>query len=106
MIATVSPSASQYHHTLNTLKYANRAKEIKTHVRRNQGTVQEHVSRLRAQILALQRENVALRAAQQTPMVIHPIPVQTLLHTHQEYAVCSTELVAFLPIWKCSARTR
>ena len=63
MIATVSPSPSQYYHTINTLKYANRAKEIKTHVRRNQGTVQEHVSKLRSHIAALQRENAALRIA-------------------------------------------
>lgn len=32
MIATVSPAHSQYHHTVNTLKYADRAKEIKTHI--------------------------------------------------------------------------
>ena len=33
MIATISPSHKQYQHTVNTLKYANRAKEIKTRVR-------------------------------------------------------------------------
>lgn len=32
MIATISPAVSQYHHTVNTLKYADRAKEIKTHI--------------------------------------------------------------------------
>lgn len=32
MVATVSPVDSQYHHTVNTLKYADRAKEIKTHI--------------------------------------------------------------------------
>lgn len=32
MIATVSPADSQYHHTVNTLKYADRAKEIKTNI--------------------------------------------------------------------------
>lgn len=32
MVATVSSSADQYHHTTNTLKYADRAKEIKTHI--------------------------------------------------------------------------
>ena len=63
MIATVSPSPAQYHHTVNTLKYADRAKEITTHVRRNQGTVQEHVSKLRHMIAALQKENVQLKAA-------------------------------------------
>lgn len=32
MVATVSCGADQYHHTTNTLKYADRAKEIKTHI--------------------------------------------------------------------------
>ncbi|KAI5684405.1 hypothetical protein M9H77_05633 [Catharanthus roseus] len=32
MIATISPAGAQYHHTVNTLKYASRAKEIKTHI--------------------------------------------------------------------------
>ena len=32
MIATISPADIHYHHTVNTLKYADRAKEIKTHV--------------------------------------------------------------------------
>jgi len=35
MIATVSASSHQYNHTINTLKYANRAKEIKTNVAQN-----------------------------------------------------------------------
>jgi kinesin family protein 18/19 len=35
MIATVSASSEQYNHTINTLKYANRAKEIKTNVAQN-----------------------------------------------------------------------
>lgn len=32
MIATVTPVDNQYHNTVNTLKYADRAKEIKTHI--------------------------------------------------------------------------
>lgn len=35
MIATVNASSEQYNHTINTLKYANRAKEIKTNVAQN-----------------------------------------------------------------------
>lgn len=31
MVATISPADSQYHHTVNTLKYVDRAKEIKRH---------------------------------------------------------------------------
>jgi hypothetical protein len=44
MIATVASSSVQYSHTINTLKYADRAKEIKTHVRRNVGTVDTHIT--------------------------------------------------------------
>lgn len=44
MIATVSAASDQYHHTINTLKYADRAKEIKTHVARNVGSVERHVA--------------------------------------------------------------
>eukprot|EP00891_Asterochloris_glomerata_P006209 jgi/Astpho2/6209/e_gw1.00088.44.1_t len=62
MIATVASSSSQYHHTINTLKYADRAKEIKTHVRRNAGTVQEHIAEYQALIDALQAENRQLKA--------------------------------------------
>lgn len=32
MIATIAPADNQYHHTINTLKYADRAKEIRTHI--------------------------------------------------------------------------
>ncbi len=69
MIATISPSPTHYQHSLNTLKYADRAKEIKTHVRRNQTTVQEHVSKLRDQIATLQKENADLKAALCQPKV-------------------------------------
>ncbi|KAK9823105.1 hypothetical protein WJX72_000286 [[Myrmecia] bisecta] len=61
MIATVASSAQQYHHTVSTLKYADRAKEIKTHVRRNAGTVQEHIAEYQAMIDALQEENHQLK---------------------------------------------
>lgn len=40
MIANVSSASGQYYHTISTLKYANRAKEIKTHVRKNEMSVQ------------------------------------------------------------------
>ncbi|KAL0395865.1 UNVERIFIED_CONTAM: Kinesin-like protein KIN-8B [Sesamum calycinum] len=43
MIATISPADNQYHHTVNTLKYADRAKEIKTHI-------QSEVTRLRMEL--------------------------------------------------------
>lgn len=35
MIVTISPASSQFEETLNTLKYANRAKNIKTNAKKN-----------------------------------------------------------------------
>ncbi|XP_023757908.1 kinesin-like protein KIN-8B [Lactuca sativa] len=56
MIATISPADNQYHHTINTLKYADRAKEIKTHIQKNIGTVDTHVSDYQRMIDSLQNE--------------------------------------------------
>ncbi len=44
MIANISPAASSFEETLNTLKYANRAKNIKTTVKRNVLNVNYHIS--------------------------------------------------------------
>merc|ERR1712232_1025115 len=44
MIAAVSPALNQQEETLNTLKYANRAKNIRTQVERNVLNVDYHVS--------------------------------------------------------------
>ena len=43
MIVCISPSSRHYDETLNALKFANRAKEIKTKVMRNRTTVMKHV---------------------------------------------------------------
>lgn len=43
MIVCISPSSLHYDETLNTLKYANRAKEIKTKIIRNQQSLNRHV---------------------------------------------------------------
>ncbi|KAH3680499.1 hypothetical protein WICMUC_000287 [Wickerhamomyces mucosus] len=43
MIVCISPSSHHYDETLNTLKYADRAKEIKTKVIRNQHSLDRHV---------------------------------------------------------------
>ncbi|CDP02664.1 unnamed protein product [Coffea canephora] len=61
MIATVSPADSQYHHTVNTLKYADRAKEIRTHIQKNIGTINTHVSDYQRMIDTLQNEVSQLR---------------------------------------------
>ena len=44
MIANISSAESSFEETLNTLKYANRAKNIKTHVKRNVLNVNHHIS--------------------------------------------------------------
>jgi len=44
MIANISPAFPAYEDTLNTLKYADRAKQIKTIVKRNVLNVQFHIS--------------------------------------------------------------
>ncbi|MCD7452409.1 Kinesin-like protein KIN-8B [Datura stramonium] len=61
MIATISPAVTQYHHTVNTLKYADRAKEIKTHIQKNIGTINTHVSDYQRMIDSLQNEVSQLR---------------------------------------------
>lgn len=61
MIATISPADDQYHHTVNTLKYADRAKEIKTHVHKNIGIIDTHVADYQKMIDNLQMEVFRLR---------------------------------------------
>lgn len=61
MVATISPADSQYHHTVNTLKYADRAKEIKTHIQKNIGTIETHVSDYQRMIDSLQIEVCRLK---------------------------------------------
>jgi kinesin family protein 18/19 len=61
MVATISAAADQYHHSVNTLKYADRAKEIKTHVVQNVGSVERHVADYKSIIDNLQSEVQQLR---------------------------------------------
>ncbi|KAF3439139.1 hypothetical protein FNV43_RR17414 [Rhamnella rubrinervis] len=61
MVAAISPADSQYHHTVNTLKYADRAKEIKTHIQKNIGTIDTHVSDYQRMIDSLQIEVYRLK---------------------------------------------
>lgn len=71
MIVCVSPSSSHYDETLNTLKYADRAKKIKTKVVRNEHNLDRHVgsylkmiTEQRAEIDELRnRENKAIELA-------------------------------------------
>jgi kinesin family protein 18/19 len=56
MIVNVSPSTSCYEDTINTLKYADRAKQIKTSVRRNVLNVNYHISNYSDIISNLRKE--------------------------------------------------
>lgn len=56
MIACVSPSDRDFMETLNTLKYANRARNIKNRVQLNQDQSSRTISSLRREIAALQLE--------------------------------------------------
>ncbi|KAI1720900.1 kinesin motor domain-containing protein [Ditylenchus destructor] len=56
MIACASPSDIDFVETLNTLNYANRAKNIKNRIVANQGKSSSLTSELRARIVALEEE--------------------------------------------------
>lgn len=56
MIACVSPSDCDFVETLNTLKYANRARNIKNRVIMNQDKTSKQLATLHAQINQLQQE--------------------------------------------------
>ncbi|KAB2617620.1 kinesin-like protein KIF19 [Pyrus ussuriensis x Pyrus communis] len=76
MVATVSPVDSQYHHTVNTMKYADRAKEIKTHIQKNIGTIDTHVSDYQQMIDSLQIEVCQLRkelAEKESQLSVKPV---------------------------------
>ena len=56
MIANVSSSHRQFEETINTLKYANRAKNLKTHVARNVLSVSAHIAEYQRIIMELRNE--------------------------------------------------
>lgn len=56
MIACISPSDRDFVETLNTLKYANRARNIKNKVIANQDKSSKQMAALRAEIVTLQQE--------------------------------------------------
>uniref|UniRef100_A0A672SP65 Kinesin-like protein KIF21B n=1 Tax=Sinocyclocheilus grahami TaxID=75366 RepID=A0A672SP65_SINGR len=62
MIACVSPSDRDFMETLNTLKYANRARNIKNKVIMNQDKTSQQISALRAEIARLQMEIMEYKA--------------------------------------------
>ena len=62
MIANVSPAANQYEETVNSLKYANRAKDIKTKVQQNVVDTEMHVVQYQSIIAALRQEVLDLKS--------------------------------------------
>ena len=62
MIANVSPSGAQFEETINTLKYANRAKNIKTKVSSNKRLVSVHIAEYKNIISDLRSEIEQLKA--------------------------------------------
>ena len=72
MIANIGPAESSFEETLNTLKYANRAKNIKTNVQRNVLNVNHHISEYVSLITNLRSEIKILKeqiGSQQAPAV-------------------------------------
>ncbi|KAL9926598.1 kinesin-like protein KIF21A isoform 2-T2 [Glossina fuscipes fuscipes] len=61
MIACISPSDRDFMETLNTLKYANRAKNIKNKVQLNQDQSSRTIAQLRKEIARLQLELMELK---------------------------------------------
>ncbi|XP_038153999.1 kinesin-like protein KIF21B isoform X3 [Cyprinodon tularosa] len=62
MIACISPSDRDFMETLNTLKYANRARNIKNKVVVNQDKTSQQINALRAEIARLQMELMEYKA--------------------------------------------
>jgi kinesin family protein 18/19 len=73
MIACISPCVKTFEDTHNTLKYANRAKNIKTSAARNVLNVSHHVTKYTSIIATLKKEIVDLRSQlstrQQNPVL-------------------------------------
>jgi kinesin family protein 18/19 len=61
MIANISPYSNTFEDTLNTLKYANRAKNIKTKVTKNVVNVNYHISKYTQIISDLRKEVLELK---------------------------------------------
>lgn len=61
MIANVSPSSMSFEDTYNTLKYATRAKKIKSNIKRNVVNVELHVGHYVKMVEELQKENNSLK---------------------------------------------
>jgi len=62
MISCISPSDRDFMETLNTLKYANRARNIKNRVVVNQDKASLQLAKLRSELQAVQAELLEYKA--------------------------------------------
>jgi len=62
MISCISPSDRDFMETLNTLKYANRARNIKNKVVVNQDKASQQLAKLRSELQAVQAELLEYKA--------------------------------------------
>lgn len=77
MITTVSPASQQYEETINTLKYANRAKNIKMRVEPNKKLVNQHISAYKNIIADLRDEIDKLKMQLQSDIANKVNPLVT-----------------------------
>ncbi|XP_040268316.1 kinesin-like protein KIF21A isoform X2 [Bufo bufo] len=88
MIACVSPSDRDFMETLNTLKYANRARNIKNKVMVNQDRTSQQINALRNEITRLQMELVEYKTGKR---IIDEDGVESINDMFHENAMLQTE---------------
>ncbi|EPB70279.1 kinesin motor domain protein [Ancylostoma ceylanicum] len=89
MIACVSPSDSDFVETLNTMKYANRAKNIKNKVVANQDKSSKLIGELRGRIAALEAELLEFKQGRRT---IDSDGVETVNDQYHENVMLTAEI--------------
>ncbi|XP_060244788.1 kinesin-like protein KIF21A isoform X9 [Meriones unguiculatus] len=88
MIACVSPSDRDFMETLNTLKYANRARNIKNKVMVNQDRASQQINALRSEITRLQMELMEYKTGKR---IIDEDGVESINDMFHENAMLQTE---------------
>ncbi|XP_050791984.1 kinesin-like protein KIF21A isoform X8 [Gopherus flavomarginatus] len=88
MIACVSPSDRDFMETLNTLKYANRARNIKNKVMVNQDRASQQINGLRSEIARLQMELMEYKTGKR---IIDEEGIESVNDMFHENAMLQTE---------------
>ncbi|XP_065410371.1 kinesin-like protein KIF21A isoform X10 [Chrysemys picta bellii] len=88
MIACVSPSDRDFMETLNTLKYANRARNIKNKVMVNQDRASQQINGLRGEIARLQMELMEYKTGKR---IIDEEGIESVNDMYHENAMLQTE---------------